>query len=588
LTGTTVEIESILDDRDWLATQVADLYSNWSMQRNNKREEWKELRNYLFATSTQDTTNSLLPWKNTTTIPKLTQLRDNLHANYMSALFPNDDWFKWEGHSAEAEVAAKREAIESYMKTKLSQNGFYNVISDLLYDYIDYGNPIGDVEFVNEEVIDDVTGEITTSYIGPRAVRISPFDIVFNPTAVSFAKSPKITRYIKSVGELKSDAETNRGLGYNSGVIATIDNVRHAFSSYDPADDAKADGYSVDGFGSLREYYTSDYVEILEFEGDIHDQRGVLLKNQIITIVDRSKILRMQSNPSWLGRSTKVHAGWRPRPDNLWAMGPLDNLVGMQYRMDHLENVQADLMDLIAHPPLKIKGNVEEFEWGPFAEIFLGDDGDIEILKVDSVALSYDTKIAILEQRMEDMAGAPKQAMGIRTPGEKTAFEVQSLDNAAGRIFQDRTRNFELNIIEPLLNNQLEIARRNMDSRDLVRVMDDDLGVASFMEITKEDITAEGKLRPKGSRHFAATAQLIQNMNGVFNSQIGQIIMPHLSSKALAKMVEEAFGWEKFDLVGENVGITEQVETQRLVNAGQDQLDVEAITPGVEGEPENI
>ena len=27
----------------------------------------------------------------------LTQIRDNLHANYLDALFPNDDWMKWEG-----------------------------------------------------------------------------------------------------------------------------------------------------------------------------------------------------------------------------------------------------------------------------------------------------------------------------------------------------------------------------------------------------------------------------------------------------------------------------------------------------------
>jgi hypothetical protein len=41
-------------------------------------------------------------------------------------------------------------------------------------------------------------------------------------------------------------------------------------------------------------------------------------------------------------------------------MGPLDNLVGMQYRIDHLENLKADVFDLIAFPPLKIKGYVED------------------------------------------------------------------------------------------------------------------------------------------------------------------------------------------------------------------------------------
>lgn len=52
------------------------------------------------------------------------------------------------------------------------------------------------------------------------------------------------------------------------------------------------------------------------------------------------------SSRNWLGKTSIVHAGWRYRPDNLWAMGPLDNIVGMQYRIDHLENLKADAMDL--------------------------------------------------------------------------------------------------------------------------------------------------------------------------------------------------------------------------------------------------
>ena len=75
------------------------------------------------------------------------------------------------------------------------------------------------------------------------------------------------------------------------------------------------------------------------------------------------------------------------------------------------------------------------------------------------------------------MAGAPKQALGFRTPGERTAFEVQSLENAASRIFQHKIDKFEQFFLEPLINLMLESAKRNMETFDVVRVMDDDLGV---------------------------------------------------------------------------------------------------------------
>lgn len=89
------EIQEIFtqdDDAAW----VSNLWDKINNQRRGWIEEKKELRDYLFATSTDSTSNNTLPWKNNTTLPKLTQIRDNLHSNYLSALFPNDSWLRWE------------------------------------------------------------------------------------------------------------------------------------------------------------------------------------------------------------------------------------------------------------------------------------------------------------------------------------------------------------------------------------------------------------------------------------------------------------------------------------------------------------
>src|SRR5690606_7291108 len=132
----------------------------------------------------------------------------------------------------------------------------------------------------------------------------------------------------------------------------------------------------------------SNYCEVLTFYGDIYDENtDTLLKNHVIKVVDRHKVFSKRVNPSHFGTAPIWHAGWRVRPDNLWAMGPLDNLVGMQYRIDHLENMKADVFDLIAYPPLAIRGYVDEFEWGPFEKIFLGDEGQIDVLSPDVQAL---------------------------------------------------------------------------------------------------------------------------------------------------------------------------------------------------------
>jgi hypothetical protein len=557
-----------------LANQIYMMWNDFYNQRKPWVEEQKELRNYLFATDTSKTSNRTLPWRNSTTTPKLTQIRDNLHANYMAALFPNDQWLKWEGFSLDDATKAKREAIESYMQNKTRLGGFRTVISQLLYDYIDNGNAFADVEWINERKEDPLTGETIPGYVGPRVMRISPFDILINPVANNFKNTSKMVRKIMNLGELKAMAEDFPDENWVKEALIKATKFRHDIASgqYSMEDFDKASGYTIDGFGNLYEYYQSPYIELIEFEGDLYDPyTDTLLRNHIITVIDRTRIIRKEPMPSWQPKGNKAHVGWRLRPDNMYAMGPLHNLVGMQYRIDHLENIKADVFDLIAFPPLKIKGEIEEFDWAPGAEIHMDVDGDVSMLVPDTTALQADTQIAILEQRMEDYAGAPKQAMGIRTPGEKTAYEVQTLESAAGRIFQEKIQNFEVELLEPILNSMLEISRRNMDAADVVRVFDDDLGAQIFATVTKEHITANGKLRPVGARHFFSQQQLIQNLTGLFNSPVGQMIAPHVSSKQLAKLAEDLFGVERYQLISDNIALIESADQQRLMAVLQEQ-----------------
>lgn len=579
MAGKVAQIRELLNV-ETKARTLSGLYNRWWIQRSEKEEEWRELRNYLFATDTTKTTNSQLPWKNKTTLPKLTQIRDNLHANYMDALFPNDNWLKWEGYNLESVTIKKRQAIEAYMKTKLRESGFRETVSQLVYDYIDYGNVFGEVIFEDKYHIDPVTGEKVTTYRGPKLQRVSPFDIVFNPTAMSFRDSPKFTRYVKSLGELRKDMKDRPDLRYDEGAFEKAVATRRSISAFKMEDVNKAEGFLIDGFGSLQEYYQSGLIEILEFEGDYYDEvNDVLHENRIITIIDRSYVIRDVQNPSWLGKDTKHHVGWRERPDNLYGMGPLDNLVGLQYRVDHLENLKADALDLTIHPPVAVKGDVEPFTWGPEETIHIPEDGSVDVLAPSSAAFQVNNEIGYLLAIMEEMAGAPREAMGIRSPGEKTAFEVQQLQNAAGRIFQHKCNKFEIEFVEPIINTMLEIARRNIDIVELAKVIDSDLGVTDFLSITKDDITAKGKLRPIGARHYAARAQLFQNLLGVFNSPIGQVIAPHVSGKRLAAMVEEYMGFEQYNFIQDNVSITEQAETQRLINQTKGTLDLEQATP---------
>lgn len=577
-----LEVEKIID-ADSLAQYIANEWHEKKQARAGWDKEKRELRNYLFATDTNTTTNALLPWKNKTTRPKLTQLRDNLHANYMAALFPNDDWLTWEPNNQEDANIKKADTIKYYMHTKVNQTDFKDVVSQLVYDYIDYGNAFADV--VYEKSYNNVDGDDIVVYEGPRLVRVSPFDVVFDPTANNFENSYKITREILTLGDLKRQAEKYAEQGYKKDIVDKMLKVRQEMGKVDPGDIDKSTGFTADGFGSLSQYYRSGYVEVLTFEGDLYDNdTGTLYEQHKAIVVDRSYLLYLEPINTYSGKSTKRHVGWRKRPDNAYAMGPLDNLVGIQYRIDHLENLKADVFDLIAHPPLKIKGYVEEFDWKPLEQIVMDVDADVEMLRPETAALNADFQIDRLEQEMEEMAGAPKEAMGIRSPGEKTAYEVQTLQNAASRIFQSKIGHFEEMFLEPLLNCMLETARKNMSGKDVVRMWND-LGALEFLDISKDDIVGSGKVRPKGARHFAAKAKLVQELTQLM-ATLGQdpAVAVHISGKRLAELMEDVLDLKKYDLVKPNIRVMEQLETQQMGEAAQEMITAEnANTP--EGGP---
>lgn len=572
-----VECLTGLRSPDNKAKHVADLWTKFKTARQAFEEEVAECREYVYATNTKQTTNAKLPWKNNTHLPKLCQIMDNLHASYFESLFPNEEWVKWDAYSADAADKNKVQAITSYMANKLRISGFKDVVSDLLLDFILWGNCVATCEYVEDFYIDDVSGEKVVTYIGPRAKRIPMADVVWDPSATSFEVSPKIVRYVKTLGDLHSEALSEPEHSYKRAIVQKALQNRNFYQSASKIDVQPFEAMVVDGFGSFSMYMRSGLVEILEYHGDMYDlETGEFLKNHILTVVDRCELVRCVPNPSWIGKSYFVHAPWRQRAGNSYGQSPLVNLIGMQYRVDHLENIRADMFDLMALPPIKVRGLVDNFKFGPGEKIILPDtDSDVDFLRVDGTALQADSQIANLLALMEEFAGMPKEELGFRTPGEKTAFEVGEMKRARNKLPQQKIKVFEQKILEPLLNNMLELARRNINAIDTVSVLDTDTGALEFLNITRADLTAKGKIRAVGADHFAMRNNVLQNYLGFRQAFVNDpAVMSHVSGKAEAKLFEELLQLERYQLMTPNIRLSEQAETQMLGMQYQENLQV--------------
>jgi hypothetical protein len=569
---------------DQLGSKIARQWIEWNTLRQDWLNEKIELRKYVFATNTRKTTNAIQEWKNTTTIPKICQIRDNLTANYYLNSFPRRQWFDWEAYQQDANQMEKRESIVCAARHWTNYDRFKTEMKKCLDDLVDYGNMFGTIEWVdNRIVLED--GKEQVGFVGPTLRRISPIDIVFNPTAPSFRETPKIIRSITSLGEIKkilASQTTDQNRQEYEALWRYLRDIRTTAQTYTGEMTGFDESYQMDGFSSFRNYLMSDMVEVLTFYGDLYDwETDTFLENHIITVVDRHKIIGKRPNPSYFGYAPIFHCGWRPRQDNLWAMGPLDNLVGMQFRVDYVENQKADFLTIALAPPLKIKGSVQDFVWGPMARIICGDDGDVEMMVPNVNVLQLNTELAFLFQTMEVIAGAPGEQMGIRSPGEKTALEVQKLDNAGSRIYGAKIMSVEEQFTEPVLNGMLELGRRNITGVQSIPVFDKDYNFQSFMDLTAADITGAGRLKPLAARNYAEKAEMLQNLNNFYNSKMGADpgVIQHFSGVELAKLLAEEFQIKDYNIVQPYVRLAEQADAQRMAQSLQQQVGMEGQTP---------
>lgn len=586
MTGRALELLNVISP-DLLATRLTERWIEWETLRRNKKTDWEEIRRYVYATDTTYTTNAQLPWKNKTTVPKLCQIRDNLYSNYTATLFPKRKWLEWEANERDANSVQKRDAIINYMAWCIDQPSFKHEIDKIILDYIDFGNCFATVEWTDQRVLQQ-DGRTQAGFVGPTVRRISPLDIVMNPTAENFLQSPKLIRSVISMGELKEMLQrmsTDENRESYEQLYAYLKNIRFHARTFEGDWTQRDRLYDMDGFTNFRAYLLSDFVEVLTFYGDWFDYiNDTFEKNRVIMVVDRHKLISNKPNPSFFGYPPIFHVPWRKKQDNLWGMGPLDNLAGLQYRLDHLENMKSDIVDLCTYPVQKIKGFVEEFTWQPGEKIFTSDEGDVDLVVPAVQPLQMNAEMQHIQDLMEAMAGAPKEAMGFRSPGEKTKYEVQRLENASSRIYQNKIGQFEEQMIEPLMNAMLELARRNLVGTTTIKVFDDDFKVASFQDLTVEDITGIGRIKPVAARHFAEQAELVQNLTNLTGSGMWQAVQVHFSGKKLAKIVEDVFDLKDYEVVTPFVALAEQAEGQKLVQALQEQLAAQTKTATGMGE----
>ena len=538
-------------------------------------ELWAEIDSYLHATDTsmlEGGTN----FDHKTHLPILSELHEDLIAIVYSTLFPHDDWLSWKGFEINAITKQVRQKVLSYIKQCHSMNGFSVQMRKVVDDLIRYGNCFTQTYYKNES--SESEQGMVSGYAGPAIKRISPYDIAFNPVAKEFSKTPKIIRELLTMGDFYEfvSSASEEDCCISEEELSEI-MKRRTGGNNDYSERYKEKQYIPAGFGSIDEYYTSGYIELLWFYGDIfNDTDGTFSKKRCVVVVDRDTVVidKEELFPAIF------KGGWSPRPDNLWSQGPLDKVVGINYMINHRENSKNDAIDKFTYPDRAYVGDVEEIydEVTGHTKYIMPEGGSVSDIRPDSTVLTFDNQIMMHRDLARTSARLPQQLAGFRTAGEKTATEVQSLNDGAFRGFINKAAQMEEDLIENAVQAEIRVAKDNFSS--IIKVLEEDEdGILLTTQITEEDLSANGKLIPHGSRRFSRQLQQLQGLTQLANTQIGQMVAPHINTYNLAKTVEELYGFDKFGFVNKFASIDEQMEAEERSMLAQQEMVKQSSEP---------
>jgi hypothetical protein len=172
-----------------------------------------------------------------------------------------------------------------------------------------------------------------------------------------------------------------------------------------------------------------DQVEILEYWGDIRLRNGDILRNWLIVVAGRSKVIRFEANPFII--NPIIYTNMIEDPQTKRGISPLRVAVNLNLISSDIMNKNLDVLALLINPPYlvpegamsgKVKltpGHIQEYNPAIMSK---------EPIKMDfsSALCSWDF-IQYFKKNIESSTGIFAYMSGNPVPGQRTATETDAL-----------------------------------------------------------------------------------------------------------------------------------------------------------------
>lgn len=431
-------------------------------------------------------------WRHKINTGKGYEIVETIHGYFMSAIFPNSQWFTIESQEPMHQDMAR--LLRKYFAQQLDNWNFRSHMESFLRQLIITGTsclfmPWRDGK-IKYEVLDN-------------------FDIFVDPEEPTCTDSPLIRRMLRTRVEILKDIRA--GI-YED--IAEYDLVniggRHVMYEHD-ADRVR----QFQGLNTDIDYSLSDKLEVIEYWGDIvlegiayHDYYAVVVGDHLV---------RFEKNPYKAGRPFTL-CTYTPIVRQPYGMGALQSSMGVLHELNLITNQRLDNVEIAVNTMFTKKASSilrTEDVWvepGRVFEVTEHDDLQPVAVAKDGITVSYQ-EAGLLESTAEKNTGTgPLVSTGQPRGGERvTAAEVSMVREAGSNRLSNNHKHIENTGIIPILKTTLANCRQFETKDEIVRIAGVGAGEFNYYQVGALEIRNQKfVMKPRGADYIIEQRDYIQ------------------------------------------------------------------------------
>jgi hypothetical protein len=181
---------------------------------------------------------------------------------------------------------------------------------------------------------------------------------------------------------------------------------------------------------------------------DLHEILEYWTPERLITVADRSVVLRDVPNPLWGGRMPFIICSAMPDAFQIPGISVVEALAQLQNMLWTLQNQRLDVVRMLANLITVIRSDVDDpdaFEWAPNAQWFVEDPGQVSTLQVDPTVAQITLQAeSLLKGDLQNIMGGLPYGSGVdsQTLDQQTATGMSIITTIAQRIIQSRKQHY--------------------------------------------------------------------------------------------------------------------------------------------------